>query len=188
MILYLAAYHGKSAISALIKAASWSKISHVALVRGDGTTIEAWHKGGVQQSFTPWDLHTPGTMIDFYRIGYPEDILEYAWKKAGREVGRGYDFLGVGGFVARILHQSRSRWFCSELVAYALDQDTDGVPPVLALFNGLPYHKTTPAMCTRSPWVELLFSCAAMDSFRQLHDNSNLNPLYRDDTLTGHLE
>ena len=35
--------------------------------------------------------------------------------------GQGYDVLGLVGFIARVLGQSKRRWFCSEAVAAMLD-------------------------------------------------------------------
>lgn len=43
-----------------------------------------------------------------------------AWTWAAEHDGDGYDLLGLLGFIARVLRQSKRRWFCSEAVGEML--------------------------------------------------------------------
>ena len=40
-----------------------------------------------------------------------------AWHWLGQHHGQGYDYLGLVGFIARVLGHDKARWICSEAVA-----------------------------------------------------------------------
>lgn len=151
MDLYIGAYHGQSLVSKGIKVVTWGEISHVSLINPIGVTIEAWHKGGVQLSETPWVLHTPGTKISLFRLAYNG---ERVWEKALKEVGEEYDFKALLGFIPmlRQFHKNnKDKWFCSELVSYACDLN-DNRSKYQALFNDrVAYHKIDPSYLCSSP-------------------------------------
>lgn len=47
------------------------------------------------------------------------DVYE-AWHWLAHHEGEGYDYLGLVGFIARVLGHSKNRWVCSEAVAEML--------------------------------------------------------------------
>ena len=46
--------------------------------------------------------------------------IDVAWVWLRAHEGEGYDYLGLIGFIVRVLRQSKSRWVCSEAVAAML--------------------------------------------------------------------
>lgn len=101
--------------SLLIRAMTFSKWSHVAMIRG-GTVIEArWPRVRI-------------TTLDAFKSDHsaweygalPVGNVDDAWDYAYDQIGKPYD---VGGLLALPFQQrawqSDERWFCSELVAAA---------------------------------------------------------------------
>ena len=64
--VFIGCYRGKSAISRTIQFRSWSVYSHVAAIYGDGSVVEAWHKGGVVYRDNYDEGHADGTVIDLF--------------------------------------------------------------------------------------------------------------------------
>lgn len=141
-------FRGKSLISRAIKTFTWGEYSHVGLLTENGTLIEAWHKGGVIENPLHLVPHTPGTEIDaFHILGDfdPETLLA----EMRSEVGKGYDFTGIFGFISRRRSEKPDRWFCSELIFAKLAR-----AGCLAL--NAPAHKVDPTLLSYSPCLKYL--------------------------------
>lgn len=146
------AYRGTSLISRLIRWRTWSDYSHVSLIRVTGEVIEAWHRGGVQARACWDEAHTPGTVIELYAVEASLEAQERAWAFAEAQVGRGYDWRGILGFLTRSDGQRPRLWFCSELVASAFD--SAGVP----LLGRMPPHRMSPGDVVHSPRLRYISS------------------------------
>lgn len=111
------AYKGISPISKAIRWQTRSEFSHIAVELDDSSIIEAWHKGGVQHVDSFRTLHTAGTQVVAYKLGF--DLTEEertdleSWLK--KQVGKKYDFMSVARFVTRRKVPANDKWFCSEL-------------------------------------------------------------------------
>ncbi|ALZ84712.1 hypothetical protein APT59_11090 [Pseudomonas oryzihabitans] len=101
----------------LIRAWTRSPYSHCELVMPDGRFVTSSPRDGgvrakvIAQDPAVWDF----LPLPWIQAAHVEQLLE-------QEAGAGYDWLGILG--SQILPagiQSRSRWFCSEFCAHALD-------------------------------------------------------------------
>lgn len=143
------AYKGKSFWpSKLIRWFSWSDYSHIAWQCESGEVLEAWPpKVRSTKSFN--EGHTKGTPVDFYEVVglTPEQrlIIESFLRC---QVGKSYDWQGVFQFVIRTGKDSKSKWFCSELVFKAL------LKANIKLLKGISPYKVTPAMLVLSPLLK----------------------------------
>ena len=109
-------YKSRTIVSRLIRWQTRGEYSHAALHFDGITSIEAWHKGGVQQG-SIGHLHGKGTEIDVYEIVPPyndQAISDYA----EAQVGKPYDFTMVARFMSRRgeSRRSKGKLFCSEMV------------------------------------------------------------------------
>lgn len=123
--LKLAFYKGEgTAADWLIRAVTRSQFSHVELVRGNAELgqqalcLSSSHRdGGVRIK----NIHlNPDHWIlrDVGEWACPDRV----WNYAASWIGARYDLAGIAlTFALPIRHQSRGRWFCSELCADALD-------------------------------------------------------------------
>jgi len=113
--IYIGQYRGKSLMSRLIRWRTWSDISHTAAFLPDlATVIEAWGGGVVCR---PWLVgHTPGTEINLYRVTCSKEQEQRFYRFLQDQLGKGYDFTGLLGFVSRSRVEDKDRWFCSELI------------------------------------------------------------------------
>jgi uncharacterized protein YycO len=145
-MIRLAAFQGKSLISRIIRAVTYSEYSHLGMefaadmeVGGSryvrcinrGSVIEAW-KGGVKLSSSISERHTPGTAVDLFEFKTPLSRHE-AERMAIfllSQIGKPYDYLNVARFlpiVRMILPRPgpastiyrRKHLFCSELCVEA---------------------------------------------------------------------
>jgi uncharacterized protein YycO len=101
--------------SVLLRTAMWSPWSHCGVIVGD-SVIEARADGGVVR--TPLDefkAHSSRWAI----VQFPAN--ENAVHAACAELGQPYDFLGVVGVGLHRRWGQKAKWFCSELVAHALE-------------------------------------------------------------------
>ena len=100
-----------------IRAFTWSKWSHVALLLDDNTVIEATY---------PLVRRVPlAEMLQHYDKFEIVDIsCDYAkTKKAAiSQIGKPYDLSAIAGFALHRNWQEQDSWFCSELVAWCLEQ------------------------------------------------------------------
>lgn len=117
----IALYYGKSPLSRIIQFVTWSPYSHASWVSDDNfptREYEAWSRG-VTCDAGIGATHTPGTRVDLFRVRglTPEqDVAVERFMK--RELGKGYDWMGLTNFVTRrpATPIQQLHWFCSELV------------------------------------------------------------------------
>lgn len=119
--------------SMAIRAVTWSKWSHVAIVDGD-EVIEAKWPGVVVRPLAELQVDNQYyTVVDL-----PCRSPEAAIAAARSQVGKMYDMTALFGLFMHRDWQEEDRWFCSELVAWAFDQA--GSP----LFRPEAMHRITP--------------------------------------------
>lgn len=108
------------------RAAAWwlcGPYSHCELVLGidsAGQSIcasSSMMDGGVRIKHMRLD---PGHWDVIDVAGDADAALNRAWEWVKDHEGEGYDYLGLLGFVARVLGQDKRRWVCSEAVAAML--------------------------------------------------------------------
>lgn len=108
---------------ALSRWSTRSDWSHVDCLFDDGTVIGAM-KEGVQRMYLSERLAGP-RKVKAYRIDIINLPKEYAaFEFAKEQVGAGYDWSGMVGMflpAKQFELQDQSRWFCSELVAAAIE-------------------------------------------------------------------
>ena len=106
-----------SPFSALIRAATWSHWSHVAIVDGE-TVIEATATAGVVR--TPlWRALARSKHYALVDLPCADPLAAIA--AAAGEIGKPYDYSAILGLALRRDWQEDDAWFCSELVAWAFD-------------------------------------------------------------------
>lgn len=104
--------------SALIRAVTWSRWSHVSLVDGD-TVIEARAlKGVVRTPLSEALCRAKAYSLVDLPCRDPAVVIAAA---AG-QIGKPYDYLAVLGLGLRRDWQDDGSWFCSELIAWASDR------------------------------------------------------------------
>jgi uncharacterized protein YycO len=117
----IALYRGSGLISTAIRWQTRGPYSHAAWMRRDGSVIEAWHLGGVMHNASPFTLHGEDAHVDLFELkgltGRQRDAVETFLQN---QVGSGYDWFGVIRFMSGVNRNNEARWFCSELVAEAL--------------------------------------------------------------------
>ena len=101
--------------SALIRAATWSPWSHVALVYGD-QVVDAQAPKGVR-CISLAGLQEESSRIDLVR--FPCVDPEMVIAAALGQVGKPYDWGAVLGIGIHRNWAESDKWFCSELVAWA---------------------------------------------------------------------
>jgi len=98
-----------------IRAITWSKWSHVALLLGDGTAIEAaWprvRRVGVDELLAQ---HSKYEIVEFTGMN-DQAVIDAAMS----QLGKPYDLTALFGLLLHRDWQQSSKWFCSELVAWA---------------------------------------------------------------------
>lgn len=115
----IALYAGKSLVSRLIRWRTRSLYSHAALLMDDGTTIAAWHRGGVRWHANLSVGHTPGTRVDLFEVSMSDRQAEHIARFCAGEIGLDFDLCG-----ALRLRRANSahphKWVCAELIFAAL--------------------------------------------------------------------
>jgi uncharacterized protein YycO len=104
--------------SAAIRALTWSRWSHVAIIDGD-TVIEAAALQGVCR--TPLRAaieHAREYASGYLRCANPQAVIE----AAASQIGKPYDYTAILGLGLRRDWQEDDAWFCSELVAWSMAQ------------------------------------------------------------------
>ena len=105
----------------LIRTATWSDWSHVAIVDGDEVIEAVWPKVRIAKLADIVLQHSECEFIDFTTDRDQEIIAA-----ARSQVGKPYDLVGVLGLWWHRDWQDDSKWWCSELPAWACDRA--GVP------------------------------------------------------------
>ena len=143
----IALYRGRSWVSKAIRWQTRSVYSHAAWVMGDGSVIEAW-QSGVRHVANLSVAHTPKTVVDLFAI--PNMIDHYknhVEKFLLEQLGKSYDYRGVLRFLSRRQGKNPDRWFCSELVAEACNQQW------LPLLRRVDSSAVSPGMISYSPYL-----------------------------------
>lgn len=106
-----------SPFSALIRATTWSRWSHVALIDGD-SVIEAAALHGVRRIPAAQAVAAArrAAVVDMSCCD-PQAVIA----AAAEQIGKPYDWTAVLGLGLRRDWQEPDAWFCSELVAWAFD-------------------------------------------------------------------
>ena len=131
-MIRIALYRGTSIISRLIQWQTRSVYSHAAALLDDDSVIEAWHCGGVSHVPTLQSNHTPDTPVDIFIVRSTLGQQEIYERFLKRQVGEKYDFQAVFRFLSRVPASKNNKWFCSELVAAALN--SAGLPPLARIY------------------------------------------------------
>lgn len=152
---FIGFYRGRSPVSYVIKRFSWGPYSHVAYIGADESCIEAWWKGGVSERASYNEAHSPGTVIELYKIRDMTSEQEQELVSVLRSyVGSGYDYTGLFGFPFRRAIHSRQRMFCSELIMTAMC--AVGFEPL----KRVEPYQVSPSALNRSPlfvsWGEIV--------------------------------
>jgi hypothetical protein len=151
----VALYKGTSALSRAIRCMNWGPYSHASWITKEATEIEAWRKG-VTETPGLGANHGAKTKVDLFglepsRVYQPEEMQARADAAAREYLGRGYDYLGVLGFVVRSPALERgNRLFCSELIAKVTERAG------AALVARIPAYKVFPTLLSYSPRLVLL--------------------------------
>lgn len=105
--------------SLLIRAASWSSWSHVALIMEDGVTVidAAFLRGGVTEH-PLIDLTATASKYAIREFSCPDPAAAYAFARSQK--GKPYDWTGVLGLGLHRDWQQDDAWWCSELVEECL--------------------------------------------------------------------
>lgn len=104
--------------SALIRATTWSRWSHVALIDGD-QVIEAVALEGVRQGSLSGAL---SGAREYEVVELPCSDPCTVINAARSQLGKPYDWTAIAGLSLHRDWQEEDSWFCSELVAWAAAQ------------------------------------------------------------------
>lgn len=119
--------------SVLIRAITWSKWSHVAIVDGDDVIEAVWPRVRISRLADVLAKHPSYVLVDV------ETPFNLAIIKAARsQVFKPYDFTALFGILAHRDWEQSDAWFCSELVSWAFGQGG------LSLFREDALHRITP--------------------------------------------
>ena len=114
-LLFTTSYHP---LSAVIRATTWSRWSHVALVDGN-TVIEAAAPGGVaKRTLADAIQHARDYELVQLPCRNPIKVLQ----AASSQIGKRYDYSAIVGLWLHRDWQDERRWFCSELIAWAFQE------------------------------------------------------------------
>jgi uncharacterized protein YycO len=110
-------------ISQLMAWFTHGRYSHVALISPDGSeVIEASGMGqpkGVRaMSMEIWASRHPGFALRKIEHPFPDTV----WQIATGQLGKGYDWNYLWGWLMRRLWQDPEKWVCHELIAWACQQ------------------------------------------------------------------
>lgn len=105
----------------LIRAGSWSRWSHVALVDGDHLIEAVAIHGVVRTPLAMRQAHDPSWRISALPCRDPQAVIA----SAQSQLGKPYDYTGVLGIGLHREWQQDDSWFCSELVAWSFAQAGD---------------------------------------------------------------
>ena len=114
----IALYKGTGWINKIIMWVSRGDYSHSSVLLNDGTIIEAW-PGGVRRRKNLLDKMNTNTVVDVFEVDTTPDQDKIIQEFLEKQMGKGYDYLAVIGFVLYTSHQGRikyERWICSELI------------------------------------------------------------------------
>lgn len=123
-----------NAFSWVIRACSWSRWSHVALIDGDSVIEAVALKGVVRTPLATRQAEDPRWAISQLPCRDPAAVID----AAASQIGKPYDYSAILGIGLHRNWQEDDSWFCSELVAWSFDRA--GTP----LFRAETLHRITP--------------------------------------------
>lgn len=124
----------RNPLSWAIRACTWSRWSHVAIIDGE-SIIESVALKGVIESHISDRIHKDSR----WRIAeLPCDDPAAVIACARSQIGKPYDYTAVVGLGLHRVWKDADSWFCSELVAWAFD--SAGLP----LFRADALQRVTP--------------------------------------------
>ena len=103
--------------AAIIRAVTWSKWSHVALIDGDNAIEAAWPRVRVRPLADVLADHPNYTIADI-----PCEDPNAVLNAARSQIGKPYDLTALLGLWLHRDWQEDNKWFCSELLAWAFTQ------------------------------------------------------------------
>ena len=118
-----------------IRAVTWSKYSHVALLDGDEVIEATWPAVRVAPLAEVIAKHSRHILVDM-----PCQDAVAVLAAARSQVGKPYDLTALFGLLVRRDWQEPDRWFCSELVAWAFEQGGAPLFRPEALYRVTPQH------------------------------------------------
>lgn len=103
-------------LAPVIRAVTWSKFSHMALLFDDNKKILHADMHGVRIEETKaLQARSKNWMIVDYKCDRPDDLINACMT----QLGKPYDFTGIIGIAIRDVNlQDTGKWWCSELPAY----------------------------------------------------------------------
>ena len=116
--------------SKVIQIATWGDYSHVDFETPEGKWLGARFVGGVDER-EPYEV---ARYIRFEVPDAPTSVLE----RLRTQLHRPYDYLALVGFVARQDWRIDDSWICSELMAWAFEQEN------FPLLRGDRFNRITP--------------------------------------------
>lgn len=134
-------YHGTGLIDTIIRWQTWGSVAHAAIWDpNSGLIYEAVLEGVIKRQANATDFVTS----ESYTVN---DIVNWTKTLAflDAQLKKPYDLRGLFQFLARSGGDTRSRWFCSDLVFEAIKQG--GVE----LLARVPQNKVSPEQLRRSP-------------------------------------
>ena len=126
-----------------IRAVTWSKYSHVALLDGDEVIEATWPAVRVAPLAEVIAAHSAHVIVDL-PCHSPAEVI----KAARSQVGKPYDWKALVGFLMHRDWEDPHAWFCSEIVPWAIHQSGH------ALFRPSVMRRVTPQhlwMVSREP-------------------------------------
>lgn len=106
-------FRGRGWVSRLIRWQTNGDYSHAAIQYPDGTIIEAWHAPPKVRKRPP--LKDWSNVEAFAVEGLTAEGAERGRIWLDKQLGKPYDFGGVGRFLTRWRKKQDDKWFCSEL-------------------------------------------------------------------------
>lgn len=107
-----------SPFSYAIRVATWSPYSHVDVVLDHDLVVGATVRHGVSLRHIDDVLEASSKHL-FVELDAPESVK----CRVLSQLGKPYDLPGLFGFLTKRDWQIEDRWFCSELVAWALERE-----------------------------------------------------------------
>lgn len=108
----------RNPLSWAIRAGSWSRWSHVAMIDGDTVIESVALKGVVRTPLAERQQSDPVWKISAIPCSAPDAVLA----AAASQIGKPYDYTAVIGLGLHRDWQRDDAWFCSELTAWAFAQ------------------------------------------------------------------
>lgn len=125
----------RNPLSTLIRLATWSRWSHVALVVNRDFVVEADAREGVRERpFMEALSRSKEAALSALSCTRPEAVIAAAMS----QIGKPFDYRGALGLGLHRDWQNNDRWFCSELIAWSFA--ASGAP----LFRAEAAHRVTP--------------------------------------------